>query len=114
MSIHSGADRKQALASEALFYYTKGLNSVNDRLGDSRGTGTNGLIVSIMALAIHSLTTPNGLVWCWEALRATPDPYRPVLDEWTLHLNALRIILDGRGGVSTIDSNVELRRWLML
>lgn len=112
LSAHSAAREKEALASEALFYYTKGLNSVNSRLDDGLERQRNGVIVSIMGLAVHAITNTEGLGWCWES--SAKCPARAGVDEWALHLNAIKTILDSRGGVTTIDSDFDLRRWLML
>lgn len=114
LSAHGPPSDGDALAFEALFYYNKGLNSVNDRLGASLRDQSNGIVVSILGLAVYSLTNADMRGWCWETKRSTPDGVRPAVDEWALHVGALKTILDSRGGVTSIDKCPELRKWLML
>lgn len=48
-------DMEAASRTEAFHYYTTGLDSVNSRLGDVRQRHTDGIILSIMGIAIHTI-----------------------------------------------------------
>ena len=106
--------KKEELATEALFYYTKGLNSVNSRLGDKLQGQSDGIVVSIMGIAIHTLTRSTSHRWCWEMAQPSPRTNEGDIDQWTMHFRALQTIMGYRGGVESIDSNSTLRYWLYL
>ena len=101
--------------SEGLFYYIKGMSSVSNRLGDRLQRQTDGMIVSIMGMAVHALSAPtNHHGWCWEKAHAQPLKDGESPDPFLLHFQALQTILDGRGGVETISDNRALRHLLYM
>lgn len=103
---------KQALISEGVYYHLKGLNSVNSRLGDRSQRQSDGILVSIMGIAIHTLT-PAEQGWCWETAQSKQLSNEVSVDQFVLHFRALKSILDSRGGVETISNRV-LRHWLYM
>lgn len=105
---------KAALRTEALQYYTIGINSVNSRLGDVRQRHSDGIILSIMGIAIHTLTPSVNQGWCWEVEQSIVRDGASSPDQWTLHMRAIQTILAGRGGVESLHSNLTLRHWLYL
>jgi hypothetical protein len=114
LSARYPAATKEKLTSEALFYYTKGLNSVNSRLGDKLQSQSDGIIVGILGIAMHTLTRSATQGWCWELTHSSPRRNEGSTDQWALHLRALKTILNHRGGVESIDSNFGLRHLLYL
>ena len=105
---------KAALSAEALRHYGIGLNTVNSRLGDVRQQHSDGVILSIMGIAIHTLTPSAKQGWCWEIEQSSSRDGASAPDQWALHMRAIRTILTKRGGVGALDSNVTLRHWLYL
>lgn len=106
---------KDRLISEGLSYYVKGVTSVNNRLGDALMRQTDGIVVSIMGMAVHALTastTHHG--WCWEVAQPRSPKDGDNTDQFLLHFRALRTILNGRGGVETIAANRALRHLLYM
>lgn len=107
-----------ALGSEALQYYDNGLRSIRERLCDSSTRLSDGVILSILGIAIHT-TTPcwapesasDRSSWCWETGQSHP---REPFDEWALHMKAIQSIMRDRGGIATLNANVPLRYWLYL
>lgn len=106
--------RKQTLISDGLSYYAKGLDSVSIRLGDKVQRQSDGIIVSIMGIALHTLTGSAAGGWCWETAQSSLSKSEGATDQWVLHFQALKTILDYRGGVESIGSNPALRHWLYL
>lgn len=104
---HTEADQK-ALMAEGLHYYIKGLNSTNAQLVGNMGSNLQGIIVSIMGVAVHTL----GSGWCWETTALSPSRTGSSDDEWPKHFGAIKAILARHGGVKAIESNTALRFWL--
>lgn len=110
---YEGGD-KAAIRTEALHHYNIGLNSVNGRLGDERQQHSDGVILSIMGIAVHTLTPSAHQGWCWEIEQPSSRDGTNSPDQWVLHMRAISTILRMRGGVAALDSNVPLRHWLYL
>jgi hypothetical protein len=68
---------------EALRYHSAALESVNQRLRDPKCGNSDGVVASIVAFACHG--------------RQTAD-----FDTWAMHMDALRKILDTRGGPDSV------------
>lgn len=114
LSARYQGDMKAVLRTEALHHYTTGLNSVNSRLGDVRQRHTDGIILSIMGIAIHTLTPSVNQGWCWEVEQSITPDGASSSDQWTMHMRAIQTILAGRGGVESLRPNLTLRHWLYL
>lgn len=108
------ASQKEKLTFEALHYHSEGLNSINSRLGDLAGRVSNGMLISVMAMATHSLSPSRVDGWCWELAQAGHSSAEECEDQWRLHLEAMRTLLADRGGVQSIDSEIAMRTWLYL
>lgn len=112
---------KKTLTVEASRHYDKALKSINRRLSDEQAIHSDGMILSILGIALHSLTpavpgkSSRASHWCWE--RVTFNAHIGdvlVPDQWCLHMKAIQVILDSRGGMSSLDQNRSLRHWLYL
>ena len=105
--------QKHALRSEGLLYYGKGVKSINDRLGNVSPGQVEGLVLSILAMANHTIAESIANGWCWEVIQFGSEKTE-IVDQFVLHFRALKGILDSHGGVDLIDRNSILRRWLFL
>ena len=111
----------EALRSEALQHYNKGLSSVNQRLGDEKTRLSDGIILSILGIALHTTTpyqtcsrAPVSSQWCWEIGQSRLRIDNGPSDQWALHMKAVQTILNDRGGIATLDANMPMRHWLYL
>lgn len=114
LSAHYHDRDNQSLTIEASHYYAMGLGSINERLTDERERHSDGIILSISGSALFALSASASQRWCWETAFSSLQEDCGGVDQWALHFAALRTVLDHRGGVRSIDSNIILRNWLYL
>ena len=95
LSTNASCYQKDDLVSEGLFYYNKGLKSVNDRLGDSLRRQGDGIIASIMGKFYSELASCTSRRNCkHEATRRDELSYYAIPRN---HLSNMCNIVHGKG-----------------
>lgn len=87
---------------------------MSDRLRNGMEVQSIGMIISMLGLAVASLSRAHGRYWCWETIRSNSDQREGAFDEWVMHLTALKTMIDQQGGVRFIQKDHQLAVWLML